>query len=215
MRHEGADDIIGENPRQNKVMDQRRRLVLASTSRYRRDLLARLGLAFETAAPDVDEAMLAGEAPADTALRLSVLKARAVQARFPDSLVIGSDQVASCGGQRYGKPGDHDNAVRQLRSLSGKAAEFDTAVSLLDTNTDHIQSRLVPCCVTFRTLDDATIEAYLRRERPYDTSASAKAEGLGIALIARIETDDPSSLIGLPLIALTEMLGRAGLPVLP
>jgi septum formation protein len=196
-------------------MDQRRRLVLASTSRYRKDLLGRLGLAFETVAPGVDEQALPEEAPADTALRLSVLKARSVQARYPDCLIIGSDQVASCGGRRYGKPGDHDNAVRQLRSLSGRTAVFDTAVSLLDTKIDQIQSRLVPCRVAFRTLDDATIEAYLRRERPYDTCASAKAEGLGIALIARIETDDPSSLIGLPLIALTEMLEDAGLPVLP
>jgi septum formation protein len=215
MRHEGADDIIGENPRQNKVMDQPRRLILASTSRYRKELLGRLGLAFETAAPGVDEAAPAGEAPADTALRLSIAKAKALKNQFKDCLIIGSDQVASCGGVRYGKPGDHATAVGQLRSLSGKAADFHTAVSLYDAASGAIESRVVVCRAVFRPLTDAVIEAYLRREQPYDTAASAKAESLGIALIARMETDDPTSLIGLPLIALTEMLERAGLPVLP
>jgi septum formation protein len=215
MRHEGADDIIGENPRQNKVMAQARALLLASTSKYRRELLGRLGLAFETAAPQADETPLPGEAPADTALRLSVLKAESLRARYADALIIGSDQVASCGEARLGKPGDHGNATRQLRSLSGKTAQFDTAVSLLDARSGAVQSRVVPCRVVFRPLDDRLIEAYLRREQPYDCAASAKAEGLGIALIARIDTEDPTSLIGLPLIALTEMLGRAGLPVLP
>ena len=195
-------------------MAQARSLLLASTSRYRKDLLGRLGLAFETAAPGVDEQPLPGEAPADTALRLSILKAKALQARYRDHLIIGSDQVASSGGVRYGKPGDHANAVRQLRSLSDKAADFDTAVSLFDARTGQVQSRVVPCRVTFRSLDDRLIEAYLQREKPYDCSASAKAEGLGIALIARIDTQDPSALIGLPLIALSEMLERAGLPVL-
>lgn len=196
-------------------MDQPRRLILASTSRYRKELLGRLGLAFETAAPGVDETAPAGEAPADTALRLSIAKAKALKSKFKDCLIIGSDQVASCGGVRYGKPGDHATAVAQLRSLSGKAADFDTAVSLLDARSGLLQSRVVPCRVTFRSLDDAVIETYLQREKPYDCSASAKAEGLGIALIARIDTQDPSALIGLPLIALTEMLERAGLPVLP
>jgi septum formation protein len=194
---------------------QARSLLLASTSKYRKDLLGRLGLAFETAAPGVDEQPLPGEGPADTALRLSVLKARALHAQYRDYLIIGSDQVASSGGVRYGKPGDHANAVRQLRSLSGKAADFDTAVSLLDARSGQVQSRVVPCRVTFRTLDEHVIEAYLRREKPYDCAASAKSEGLGIALIARMETEDPTALIGLPLIALSEMLGRAGLPVLP
>jgi len=196
-------------------MAQARRLLLASTSKYRKQLLGRLGLAFETAAPGVDEAALPGEAPADTALRLSVEKARSLKSKFNDCLIIGSDQVASCGGRRYGKPGDHANAVSQLRDLSGKAVDFDTAVSLLDARSGQAQSRLVPCRVVFRALDERLIEAYLRREQPYDCAASAKAEGLGIALIARIETADPTSLIGLPLIALTELLGRAGLPVLP
>jgi septum formation protein len=215
MRHEGADDIIGENPRQNKVMDQPRRLVLASTSRYRKELLERLGLAFEVAAPGVDERALPGEAPAETALRLATLKAQALRTQFTGALIVGSDQVASCGGERLDKPGDHANAVRQLRSLSGKTAQFDTAVSVFDTKSGALQSRVVPCRVVFRTLDDARIEAYLRREQPYDCAGSAKAEGLGIALIARMQTEDPTSLIGLPLIALTEMLERAGLPVLP
>ena len=195
-------------------MAQPRALLLASTSKSRRELLGRLGLAFATAAPGTDETPLPGEAPADTALRLSVLKAKALQAQYRDHLIIGADQVASCAGRRYGKPGDHASAVQQLRELSGRTVDFDSAVSLLDATTDRVQSRLVACRVTFRPLDERVIEAYLRREQPYDCAGSAKSEGLGIALIARMETDDPTSLIGLPLIALTEMLGRAGLPVL-
>src|ERR1051326_6501425 len=141
------------------------------------------------------------------------MKARAVAPRFPRALIIGSDQVASCGDAVMGKPGNHPNAVRQLRALSGKAADFHTAVALLDTRTGKVQKRVVPCRVRFRKLTLERIEAYLRRERPYDCAASAKAEGLGIALIERIATEDPTSLIGLPLIALTEMLERAGMPV--
>jgi septum formation protein len=193
-------------------MAQSRTLVLASTSSYRKALLARLGLAFEVASPGVDERVLPGESPEQTALRLSVLKAQAVRDRFPDALVIGSDQVAAIGAERYGKPGNHETAVRQLRSLSGKALDFHTAVTLLDARTKKLESRVVACRVFFRPLDERRIEAYLRREQPYDCSASAKAEGLGIALIERMQTDDPSSLIGLPLIALSEMLERAGLP---
>jgi len=192
---------------------QPRRLVLASTSKYRKALLERLGLAFEMAAPRVDERPLHGEAPADTALRLSALKAQALDRMFPDALIIGSDQVAAMGRERFGKPGDHTSAVRQLRSLSGNAVDFHTAVTVLDARARKTESRVVPCRVVFRTLDARRIEAYLRREQPYDCAASAKAEGLGIALIERIETDDPSSLIGLPLIALCELLERAGLPV--
>ena len=193
-------------------MDHSRRLLLASGSAYRKALLERLGVPFEIFSPDVDEAPLAGEAPADTALRLSVLKARAGAQR--GEVIIGSDQVASCGGKRYDKPGDHANAVRQLRELSGKTVEFHTAVTVLESNSQKVQSRVVPCRVTFRTLDEPRIQAYLEREKPYDCAASAKAEGLGIALIRRIDTDDPTSLIGLPLIALSEMLERAGLRVL-
>ncbi len=194
-------------------MDRSRRLVLASTSRYRRELLERLGLTFETASPRFDEASLPGEGTAATALRLSVGKAQSLASTFPDALIIGADQVASSDGLRLGKPGDHDNAVRQLRLLSGKSARFDTAVSLLDAREGELQSRVVRCRVLFRTLDEPRIEAYLRREQPYDCAGSAKAEGLGIALIERIDTEDPTSLVGLPLIALTAMLERAGLPV--
>jgi septum formation protein len=192
-------------------MAQTRRLVLASGSRYRKELLGRLGLTFDVVSPDVDEAPLPGEAPADTALRLSLLKARAVCA--PDALIIGSDQVAACGDKRYGKPGTHENAAQQLRELSGKAVDFHTAVTVLDSARGTHESRLVPCRVHFRALDERRIEAYLQREKPYDCAAAAKSEGLGIALIARMETDDPTSLVGLPLIALSELLERAGLPV--
>ena len=195
-------------------MDEPRRLLLASTSKYRKALLERLGLPFEVAAPAVDERVLPEEAPAATALRLSVLKARALEEDFGDALIIGSDQVAALGSERLDKPGNHANAVRQLRLLSGATADFHTAVTLYDSSKKTIQSRVVLCRVTFRTLSDARIEAYLRREQPYDCAGSAKAEGLGIALIARLQTDDPTSLIGLPLIALSEMLERAGLPVL-
>jgi septum formation protein len=193
-------------------MEQKRRLVLASSSRYRRELLERLGLRFEIALPETDETPLPGEKPAETALRLAIAKASA--SAFDDALVIGSDQVAACGDERLGKPGTHENAVRQLRLLSGKAAVFHTGLALLDTRTGSVQSRVVPCKVVFRKLDDAKIESYLQREKPYDTAASAKAESLGIALIERMETEDPTSLIGLPLIALTGMLERAGLSVL-
>ena len=195
-------------------MDQSRRLVLASTSKYRRALLERLGLAFEVAAPRVDEQPLTGEAPAGTALRLARLKAQSLAGRYPDALIIGSDQVAALGNERLDKPGSHENAVRQLRRVSGRTADFHTAVALLDSRTGKLDSRVIPCRVTFRTLDDARIEAYLRREQPYDCAGSAKAEGLGITLIARMQTDDPTSLIGLPLIALTGMLENAGLAVL-
>jgi septum formation protein len=218
VRHKGADDIILENLRQNNVMDemraQPRRLVLASTSPYRKALLERFGLDFEVAAPHVDERPLPGEAPRHTALRLSGLKAQAVRAAHRDALIVGSDQVAISEGRLLGKPGDHASAVRQLRALSGKTAEFHTAVTLLDAANSQTQSSIVPCRVQFRALDDRRIERYLRREQPYDCAGSAKIEGLGIALVARMDTDDPTSLIGLPLIALSEMLERAGLPVI-
>jgi len=148
------------------------------------------------------------------ALRLAEAKARAVALRSPDALVIGSDQVASCEGVRLDKPGTHDNAVRQLTAMSGKTASFDTAVVVMDTKSGKQGARVVPCRVTFRSLSREQIEIYLRRELPYDCAGSAKADGLGIALIARIETEDPTSLIGLPLIALTELLADAGFSVL-
>jgi septum formation protein len=174
-------------------------------------LLERLGVPFETVSPDIDETPLDGEKPADSALRLSVLKAEAAAGR--GELIIGSDQVASSGGRRYGKPGNHENAVRQLRELSGRTVDFDTAVTLLDAASGKRESRVVPCRVTFRALDERRIQAYVEKEKPYDCAGSAKSEGLGISLIARIETEDPTSLVGLPLIALSEMLERAGVRV--
>jgi len=191
-----------------------RRLVLASTSGYRKELLQRLGLPFEVASPLADERPMSGEDAADTALRLAQLKAQSVRAAHRDALIIGSDQVATSAGRTLNKPGDHATAVRQLRAVSGKSADFHTAVVLLDAANGAVQSRVVPCRVFFRQMDDERIENYLKREKPYDCAGSAKVEGLGIALIARIETEDPTSLIGLPLIALTEMLERAGVPVI-
>ena len=199
---------------QNKVMPSPRQVVLASTSRYRRGLLERLHLPFECADPGVDEAASPEEAPAATALRLAEAKARAVADRYPGALIVGSDQAAFCEGARLDKPGNHENAVRQLARVSGKAADFHTAVALLDTNSGVLASRVIPCRVTFQTLTPARIEHYLRREQPYDCAGSAKVEGLGIALIASIDTEDPTSLIGLPLIALSAMLRDAGLDVL-
>jgi len=188
------------------------RLVLASTSRYRRALLERLGVAFEIADPGVDEARRPGEAPEAMARRLAEAKALAVAKRFPGALVIGCDQVAHCDGEILAKPGTHANAVRQLRSLSGRAALFHTAVCVHKDGASR--ARVVPCRVTFRKLDDATIDSYLEKEQPYDCAGSAKSEGLGIALIAGIEGDDPSALIGLPLIALVDLLREQGLDVL-
>ena len=190
-----------------------RRLVLASTSPYRKELLQRLGIPFDTASPQADERALGGESAEQTALRLAALKAQSVRAAHRDALIIGSDQVATSGGRTLGKPGDHATAVRQLKAVSGKSADFHTALALLDAASGSLQTRVVPCRVYFRALDDARIERYLQKEKPYDCAGSAKAEGLGIALIARIETEDPTSLIGLPLIALTDMLERAGLVV--
>jgi len=195
-------------------MAQPRELVLASASRYRRELLARLGFAFEQISPAVDETPLAGESAAATAHRLAVAKARAVAPRRPAALIIGSDQVAECDGVRYGKPGNAAAAARQLAALSGRTAIFHTAVCVLDACDGSERSRIVPCAVTFRVLSPARIEDYLHREQPYDCAGSAKSEGLGIALVARIRGDDPTALVGLPLIALTDLLAQAGLPVL-
>jgi septum formation protein len=195
-------------------MPSSRRVVLASTSKYRRGLLERLGMPFECANPQVDEAARGDEAPAATAARLAEAKARAVAIRYADALVIGSDQVASCDGARLDKPGNHENAARQLALVSGKTALFDTAVAVLDTKSGALRSRVVPCRVTFRPLDAARIERYLQLEKPYDCAGSAKAEGLGITLIERIDTEDPTSLIGLPLIALGELLRESGFDVL-
>ena len=189
-------------------------IVLASTSRYRRELLARLGLPFEVAAPEVDETALPGEAPQDTARRLAEAKARAVAPRFPRAVVIGSDQVAVLEGMTLGKPGDHATAVRQLRAMRGKEVAFHTALCVCDAASGRAQTRVVPFYVRFRDYSDAQIERYVEREQPYDCAGSARAEGLGIALIARMRGDDPNALVGLPLIALTEMLAAQGVSIL-
>lgn len=190
------------------------RLVLASTSPYRRALLERLGLPFVVANPGVDETALRNEAPEALCMRLAKAKAAAVASAFPDSLVIGSDQVAILDNDVLGKPGTHDKAVAQLRRLSGRTARFLTALCVHDSTSGKSPSRLVPYEVSFRALDEQTIETYLRREQPYDCAASAKAEALGIALIARMRGDDPNALIGLPLIALIDLLGEHGFKVL-
>ena len=189
-------------------------LVLASTSKYRRELLTRLGLPFGVASPQVDETALPNEAPQDTARRLAEAKARAVAARFPQALVIGSDQVAVLDDIPLGKPGNHATALRQLRAMRGKEVVFHTALCLCNAASGQVQTRIVPFYVRFRDYSDAQIERYLQREQPYDCAGSARCEGLGIALIAEMRGDDPNALIGLPLIALTEMLAAQGVSVL-
>lgn len=195
-------------------MTLRQQLVLASTSPYRRALLERLGVAFSVADPEVAEERRPGETPENMVGRLAEAKALAVASRFPDSLIVGSDQVAVSDGEILGKPLTHENAARQLRTLSGREAAFHTAVCVHNTRTGATRVRIVPCRVTFRTLDDAIIESYLAKEQPYDCAGSAKSEGLGIALVARIQSEDPSALIGLPLIALVDLLREQGLNVL-
>ena len=189
-------------------------LVLGSTSRYRRELLARLGLPFDVSAPAVDETPLAGEGPRALALRLALAKARAVAVLHPDAIVIGSDQVADLGGQPLGKPGTHERATAQLRRMSGQTVIFQTAVAVVCQAMGFEQVDLAPVRVRFRSLDDAEIERYLRAEQPYDCAGSAKSEGLGISLLDAIDSDDPTALIGLPLIRTCRMLRAAGL-VLP
>ena len=189
------------------------RLSLASSSRYRRELLERLRIPFDVITPDIDETPLNGETPQATAVRLSIAKARAAAARVTDAsgaLVIGSDQVATCDGRQIGKPGTHDNARAQLQSMRGKSVEFHSALCLFDSRSDHIQSADIVTRVHFRELSDAEIEAYLLAETPYDVAGSAKSESLGIALVDAIHADDPTALVGLPLIALSRMLRTAG-----
>jgi len=190
------------------------KLVLASTSRYRRELLSRLHMPFEVAAPGADETPLPGESPSQTALRLSVLKAQAVAAQFPDALIIGSDQVLMLDNEQLGKPGNYANAFAQLKKMQGKAMVFHTALTLLNSSTGHTQTRDVPTVVHIRKLTDAQIEAYLKKEEPYDCAGSAKSESLGISLMERMDSPDPTALIGLPLMALTEMLMNEGVDVL-
>lgn len=185
-------------------------LVLASTSPYRRELLQRLQLPFETVAPEVDETAHPGEAPAATALRLAEAKARAVAARHPGALIIGSDQVAAQGSERYGKPGTRAKAAAQLRAMRGREIVFHTGLCLLDGANGTAQTRCVDIHVGFRTLSDAEIDAYLDKEDALNCAGSAKSEGLGISLLTHLRGDDPNALVGLPLIALCDMLRNAG-----
>jgi septum formation protein len=194
------------------------RLILASSSAYRRELLGRLQLPFEAIAPDIDETPLPGEAPEATALRLARDKAAAVARAHPGALVIGSDQVATLDGAQIGKPGDHARALAQLQTMRGRRVVFHTALCLWDGRlppevaAQVAQLDNVQVFVSFRDLPDAELDAYLRIEQPYDCAGSAKNEGLGIALLERIDSSDPTALTGLPLIALTGMLRRAGMP---
>jgi septum formation protein len=192
------------------------RLILASSSKYRRELLSRLRIPFEVAAPEIDESRRPGESPEGTALRLSQEKALAVASINSDALVIGSDQVATMDGEQIGKPGSHENALIQLQKMRGRKVVFHTALCLWDArraNDETLpQTENVQTFVTFRNLPDAELDAYLRIEQPYDCAGSAKNEGLGIAIIEKIESTDPTALTGLPLIALSTMLRRAGVP---
>lgn len=191
-------------------MNDRPPLILGSTSRYRREMLQRLRMPFDVQSPAVDETPLPNEAPPALALRLALAKAREVAARFPNAAVIGSDQVADLDGHPVGKPGDHARAVEQLRAMRGRAVVFQTAVAVVCTARRYEASALVPVTVRFRTLSDAEIEHYLRAEQPYDCAGSAKSEALGIALLSAIESDDPTALVGLPLIKTCELLRGAG-----
>jgi septum formation protein len=192
----------------------RRPIVLGSSSPYRRELLSRLRLPFEVAVPDVDESPHARETPRDLALRLALAKARAVATQHPTAAVIGSDQVADLQGEPLGKPGDHERAVAQLRRMSGRVVVFQTAVAVVCTQTGFEQVDLAPVKVTFRDLCNEEIESYLRAEKPYDCAGSARSERLGIVLLQAIESDDPTALVGLPLIRTCRMLRAAGVPIL-
>lgn len=191
-----------------------RQLVLGSTSRYRRELLDRLNVPFEVASPEVDETPFHNESPRTLAERLALAKARAVAARFPHAVVIGSDQVADLHGQPLGKPGTHERAVAQLRQMRGKTVIFQTALAVVCLETGFEQCDLAAVEVVFRDLTDTEIENYLRIEQPYDCAGSAKSEGLGIALLASINSDDPTALIGLPLIRTCRMIQAAGIELL-
>ncbi len=191
-----------------------RHLILGSTSVYRRQLLERLGLPFTVQSPGVDETPQPGETPAALATRLALAKARAVASQFPDCIVIGCDQVADLHGMSLGKPGDYTRATEQLRRMRGQTVIFHTATAVVCHSAGFCSEGLAPVKVQYRDLSDAEIDFYLRKEAPYDCAGSAKSEGLGIALLKSIESDDPTALIGLPLIRLSAMLRAAGLPLL-
>ena len=192
-------------------MTPRPPLILASTSRYRRELLERLRLSFDVISPQVDETPRPGESPAALAVRLAAAKAAAVAAMHPQAVVIGSDQVAELDGAPIGKPGTHERAVAQLRAMRGRSVVFHTAVSVQRAATGYAGAALAPVTVRFRPLGDAEIEHYLRTEQPYDCAGSAKCETLGIALLEAIESDDPTALVGLPLIRTSALLRAAGI----
>ncbi len=188
-----------------------RRLILGSTSRYRRELLERLRIAFDVQAPEVDETPRPGESPQQLALRLALAKAHAVASRHPDAIVIGSDQVADLDGEPLGKPGNHERATDQLRRMRGRTVIFQTALAVVCRASGFEQVDLAAVKVRFRDLSDAEIEAYLQAEQPYDCAGSAKSEGLGIALLESIDNDDPTALVGLPLIRTCRMIRAAGI----
>jgi septum formation protein len=202
-----------DNP-QTTLASSGRPLILGSTSRYRKELLTRLRIPFETASPDVDETPHSNESPKDLALRLALAKARAVALKYPEAVVIGSDQVADLEGTPLGKPGNHANAILQLQRMRGKTVIFQTALSVVCIATAYERTDLAEVKVKFRDLSDAEIETYLRAEEPYDCAGSAKSEGLGIALLDAIDNDDPTALIGLPLIRTCQMLREAGVKLL-
>lgn len=189
-------------------------LILGSTSPYRRELLERLRIAFTTESPHVDESPLNGESPLALAQRLALAKAQAVAQRHPECVVIGSDQVAELDGQPLGKPGTHEKARAQLQLMQGKTLTFHTAVAVVCISTGFCQQSMAPVTVRFRALTESEIENYLLAEKPYDCAGSAKSEGLGIALLESIDSDDPTALIGLPLIRTAAMLRAAGIPLL-
>lgn len=191
-----------------------RALILGSTSRYRRELLQRLRVPFDVVSPDVDETPLAGEAPQALAVRLALAKAKAVAVLHPNAVVIGSDQVADLNGEPLGKPGNHARAVLQLQRMRGQTVVFQTAVSVVCVASNFEQTELAQIKVRFRDLSDIEIEAYLRAEEPYDCAGSAKSEGLGIALLDAIDSDDPTALIGLPMIRTARLLRAAGIDLL-
>ena len=191
-----------------------RPLILGSTSKYRRELLQRLRVSFNVVSPDVDETPHPHEAPRDLAMRLALAKAQAVAAQHPNAVVIGSDQVADLNGEPLGKPGTHERAVLQLQKMRGQTVVFQTAVSVVCQASRFAQTELAQIKVRFRDLSDAEIEAYLRAEEPYDCAGSAKSEGLGIALLDAIDNDDPTALIGLPMIRTARLLRAAGIDLL-
>ena len=205
---------MSKDNQQTTLASSGRPLILGSTSRYRKELLTRLRIPFETAAPDVDETPHSNESPKDLALRLALAKARAVALKHPDAVVIGSDQVADLDGIPLGKPGNHTNAILQLQRMRGKTVIFQTALSVVCIATGYERTDLAEVKVKFRDLSDAEIETYLRAEEPYDCAGSAKSEGLGIALLDAIDNDDPTALIGLPLIRTCQMLREAGVKLL-